>query len=254
MLNGVLYKYLDYDGALAMLKKKNIQFTNASQFNDPFDCHPALLNYSNCQGNNTYQPIITKVAEERLFETRNRTWLCCLSKTYNNLLMWSYYASHSGVCIGLKRDYLFRCFWQYCGIRDFTEGIDVDYKDILQKPNYFSSRVESFRYQLCTKGLDWEHEQEVRFALFDSAIGVIPCLPKVKRDTDLRIVRFYPRLQSDTFTSIYLGIRMPERQKKWIIKQARKTNPEISIYQMTIHPERFSLAPVLINPDSSSFK
>lgn len=41
-----LYKYLDVNGGLAMLKYHNLQFTNASKFNDPFDCHPALFDYS----------------------------------------------------------------------------------------------------------------------------------------------------------------------------------------------------------------
>ena len=42
----ILYKYLDVDGGLAMLKHHNLQFTNATKFNDPFDCHPALFDYS----------------------------------------------------------------------------------------------------------------------------------------------------------------------------------------------------------------
>ena len=43
----VLYKYLNADGGLEMLKHHNLQFTNATKFNDPFDCHPALINFSN---------------------------------------------------------------------------------------------------------------------------------------------------------------------------------------------------------------
>ena len=30
-----------------MLKRGNLQFTNATKLNDPFDCHPALINFSN---------------------------------------------------------------------------------------------------------------------------------------------------------------------------------------------------------------
>lgn len=43
----ILYKYLDIVGAKCMIGNKNLQFTNASQLNDPFDCHPKLLDYSN---------------------------------------------------------------------------------------------------------------------------------------------------------------------------------------------------------------
>lgn len=40
--NSVLYKYLDIEGAKMMLSNKTLQFTNAMQFNDPFDCDPSL--------------------------------------------------------------------------------------------------------------------------------------------------------------------------------------------------------------------
>lgn len=51
-MSRVLYKYLDIKGGKMMigmegaLKRPNIQFTNASQLNDPFDCHPNLMDYS----------------------------------------------------------------------------------------------------------------------------------------------------------------------------------------------------------------
>lgn len=56
----ILYKYLDIEGAKCMIGNHNLQFTNASQLNDPFDCHPKLLDYSNvpernlCYGNEHY--------------------------------------------------------------------------------------------------------------------------------------------------------------------------------------------------------
>ena len=43
----ILYKYLDIVGAKCMIGNQNLQFTNASQLNDPFDCHPKLIDYSN---------------------------------------------------------------------------------------------------------------------------------------------------------------------------------------------------------------
>ena len=41
-----LYKYLDFNGGLMMLHYSNLQFTNATQLNDPFDCHPSLIDFS----------------------------------------------------------------------------------------------------------------------------------------------------------------------------------------------------------------
>ena len=42
-MSRILYKYLDIVGAKCMIENQNLQFTNASQLNDPFDCHPKLL-------------------------------------------------------------------------------------------------------------------------------------------------------------------------------------------------------------------
>lgn len=41
-MSRILYKYLDIVGAKSMIGNRNLQFTNASQLNDPFDCHPKL--------------------------------------------------------------------------------------------------------------------------------------------------------------------------------------------------------------------
>ena len=37
---------MDITGAKRMIWNSNLQFTNATQLNDPFDCHPKLLDYS----------------------------------------------------------------------------------------------------------------------------------------------------------------------------------------------------------------
>ena len=42
----ILYKYLDIDGAKKMLSNSNLQYTNATKFNDPFDSHPSLIDFS----------------------------------------------------------------------------------------------------------------------------------------------------------------------------------------------------------------
>ena len=43
MAERILYKYLDTKDGLMMLRGSNLQFTNATRLNDPFDCHPALF-------------------------------------------------------------------------------------------------------------------------------------------------------------------------------------------------------------------
>lgn len=71
-MSRILYKYLDINGGKAMMgllesrcifrKKKchpTLQFTNATQLNDPFDCHPKLIDYSNVPDEITHS-IFTK--------------------------------------------------------------------------------------------------------------------------------------------------------------------------------------------------
>ena len=42
-MSNLLYKYLDVNGAIMMLHYSNLMYANAMMFNDPFDCHPSLI-------------------------------------------------------------------------------------------------------------------------------------------------------------------------------------------------------------------
>ena len=95
-----LYKYLDVTGGLAMLEHHNLQFTNAFKFNDPFDCHPALFDYSHAPVHkNNWPPadFLSMKGENNMENLRNSTWMCCLSKVYDSLLMWAYYVPQGQV-------------------------------------------------------------------------------------------------------------------------------------------------------------
>lgn len=46
-MSNLLYKYLDVNGAIMMLHYSNLMYANATMFNDPFDCHPSLIDFSN---------------------------------------------------------------------------------------------------------------------------------------------------------------------------------------------------------------
>lgn len=122
-----------------MLHYSNLQFTNATRLNDPFDCHPSLIDFSNvpkeaCGG---WTPeIIEKLRKEPFRRTREEAWICSLSKIHDSILMWSYYSKHKGICIGLDmkkvRKYL-SCIQG--GIMIGCSEVEVQYKDIVEKPN-----------------------------------------------------------------------------------------------------------------------
>lgn len=252
-----LYKYLDLNGGLAMLQHHNLQFTNATRLNDPFDCHPSLIDYSNAN-NRTAKVWGKKIVEEmescRANNHRNKAWICSLSKTYNSLLMWSYYNCHKGVCIGLDREKTKNCLANIMnGVYIGANELEVNYKDIIEKPDYFHDFQDFFSYQLSTKAKDWSHEQEVRLVLIDPIPAVVPhhpCFaimdlpykPKNKKEAiDWREFRAYTELSIDCFESIYLGVNINEKDKEKIVNVAQKCNPNIRIYQMTIDPEAFRL-------------
>lgn len=256
-----LYKYLDVTGGLMMLHNSNLQFTNATRLNDPFDCHPALFDYSKAPVNEYNWPPIDFLVKKGINDMenlRNRAWICSLSKLHDSVLMWAYYGNHRGVCIGLNmekaRKYLSRL---QCGIHIGAKEMEVQYREVIEKPDYFHNESDYFRYLLSTKAKDWRHEQEVRLLLLDpTPAGTLnhPCYapmglpytPKKNEVVDWKEVRAYPHLGSECYESLYLGLKIGETEKAKLIKEARTCNPDIKIYQMTIDPEAFRLKEELI--------
>lgn len=246
-----LYKYLDADGGLKMLKKCNLQFTNATQLNDPFDCHPALIDFSNvpeyaCK--NWTAKDIEWLQNNRYQRNRDKAWICSLSKVNNALLMWSYYGAHQGVCIGLDMEMANKYLSKIqCSVFQGTIEMEVQYKKIVEKPDYYSNLLEDYyRYQFSTKAIEWKHEQEVRLLLIDPIQAFVPmALPYKPKDkskpVDWKELRAYPRLGGECFESLYLGIKIDEDKKAEIIKTALTCNPNIKIYQMEIDPKAFKL-------------
>lgn len=253
--NVKLYKYLDVNGGLMMLRNSNLQFTNATRLNDPFDCHPALFNFSNAPEYPHNWPPKDFLVEKGKIDTehiRNSTWICSLSKNYDSLLMWCFYCNYNGVCIGIDiekaKAYLSRV---HCAMTMGVSMYDVQYKDIIEKPDYFNDCQDLIHYQLTTKAKAWEYEQEVRLILDDPTYGYVPMSlnrkPKRNELVDWKEVRVYPRIGPECFDSIYLGINTDEKSKISLVSAAKKLNLDIKIYQMTIDPDAFRLRAELIN-------
>ena len=259
--NARLYKYLDAKGGLSMLHYSNLQFTNATRLNDPFDCHPALFDFSNVPVNeNNWPPadFLKEKGETDMANLRKSAWICSLSKVYDSPSMWAYYGNHKGVCIGLDieaaKKYLSGI---RCSIYGFME-MEVQYREVIEKPDYFHDRKDYLSYLLSTKAKAWEHEQEVRLLLLDpipswdpnlrhyAPMG-LPCKPKNRKEViDWKEVRAYPHLGGECFESLYLGIKIDDEDREKIIKAARKCNPDIKIYQMTVDPDAFRLQAEII--------
>ena len=244
-----LYKYLDSNGGLKMLEYSNLQFTNATKLNDPFDCHPALVDFSNvpkeaCKGWTADD--MAWLMSSRFKRNRDKAWICSLSKVYDSMLMWAYYGNHKGVCIGLDMDkakpYLDNI---QCSVFRGAQELEVQYKEVIEKPDFFHERIDYYRYQYSTKAKEWEHEQEVRLVLIEPSIAFTPMAllndPKEGEITDWKEVRAYPKIGGECYDSLYLGIKIDEEKKAEIIKTALTLNSDIKIYQMEIDPKAFRL-------------
>ena len=243
-----LYKYLDADGGLRMLSNGNIQFTNATKLNDPFDCHPSLIDFSHVPSETTIiwdKKTIIDLESDPFKRNRDKTWLCSLSKNYDSLLMWSYYNCHKGICVGIDMEradkYLSRIWGSIIlGYLKF----EVQYKDIIEKPDFFKREQDLWSYQLSTKGKAWEHEQEVRLVIIDPSRKTphyVPSALENKERIDYKEIRFTPELGGECYDSVYLGVNIDDKMRNEIIEAAKNLNPNIKIYQMKANANAFKL-------------
>ena len=226
-----------------MLRNHNLQFTHPINLNDPFDCNPSLINFSNVPAAKckVWSPEFIKLMESQHYKNQwEQTWICSLSKTYDNLLMWAHYCqNHQGVCIGLDimktNNYLSRIInGFYIGVED----VEVQYEEIAKKTDYFHDFLKSFfRYQVATKAKDWAYEKEVRLLLRNPNLSRIPTALSPSYQSkeedeaiDIKKFRFYPQIGTECFRSLYLGININKDNRDELIKIARLRNPDISIY------------------------
>lgn len=239
-----------------MIRNHNLQFTNASQLNDPFDCHPKLLDYSNVPNSKQQWWIkewwIEK-EENDAFNLRNDTWLCSLSKVYDSLLMWAHYCyNHKGVCIGLDIDKVMASVPPMFGLIYLEPFVlDVQYQDIIERPNAYDTTQDIFSYQWRTKAKEWEYEQEVRLVMPKPNFMYAAMTPEQtglsKEIWYEREVRLYMPLKGECFESIYFGVNIEQTEKEKLIQYARnKLNPQINLYQMEVDANAFRLQPIII--------
>lgn len=243
----ILFKYLDVNGAKAMLNNSNLQFTNATKLNDPFDCHPELIDFSKIPPERAKKwgrenTILLDAHPYR--RNQEEAWICCLSKIRDSILMWTFYAkNHTGVCIGLDIEKVKPHINYMLGTMVFNDCRDVKYRDIIKKPNFYINTEDFFTYQLMTKAKEWEYEQEVRMFIFEPVPWIMALTRKPEKNEviDWKEVRAYPQIDAECFVAIYLGVNIGKKDKEEIIKTGQKLNPNISIYQMNVNPNAFKL-------------
>ena len=122
------------------------------------------------------------------------------------------------------------------------KGKDVQYTDIVSKPNYYRDKENFFNYQVFTKAKAWVHEQEVRLFIYEPysiCMELLPHQKDIKEPINWKEVRAIPKIGAECFESIYLGVKINSEDKNTIIQFAKKLNPEIKVYQMSIDTNSF---------------
>lgn len=116
---------------MQIIKENQHYFTTPSSFNDPFDCRPAVVvresrlkaqfeinakmrrNYPKLDKRDrkkitdswTRKGTPEKTLVQALRDTTSSYGICCFAERYDNLLLWSHYAtSHKGVCFRFRTD------------------------------------------------------------------------------------------------------------------------------------------------------
>ncbi len=161
----IFYKYCDIETAINILKIGKIKLNIPSYFNDPYDS--LSYNYKFQADKNDFYalynsipieirekfPLNTNQLEEAynqlsFFYMKDLFAITCFSEVYDQILMWSHYASsHNGVCL---------CF-----------AFNNEISKKIKKCKYVSSKedISKFRINdaLISKSLNWKYEKEWRF-------------------------------------------------------------------------------------------
>lgn len=151
------YKYLSkktVDRNNYQVNDGYLSFSHPKYFNDPFDCNYVLENNIDMSG---------------------KLRVLCLTKKFDNILMWSYYSdSHQGYCFELVKN----------SIVEKITGIGLTGLCVYGPVNYSKKRpeikkqVKTFSFTdlmhyvdaAFTKYYDWKHEDECRFVIISNEL------------------------------------------------------------------------------------
>lgn len=234
----ILYKYRTISNQhLDILLKRQIFFSTADKFNDPFDCFipirfdllseaefdemsiSIICKYSNLSRSEAtlhYFHIVKgdlkfrqysdrdKMRDWQLDALRQKVTVFCLSEENDNILLWSHYsANHTGICFGLDRDFIYYNTGASVGRVEYVD----DYLTLKPTPVDEPTHI----FQVLTKAKKWEYEKEYRFVYWDSksvfdieskAILEIVfgcCTPKNEIDKIVELVKSDPSLSHVKF-------------------------------------------------------
>jgi hypothetical protein len=248
-----LYKFMSInaerlDFVEHLFLESKIYHALAESFNDPFEGKPQFkldgklnnakrirdhlvrvarinkgLNYKKAQAlvnESMKEPNFLSDAIESSNEKQfKKLRITCFTTSKDNLLFWAHYAkSHKGFCVEFD-----------ASIMPISMAFKVHYSCEYPQITYpIPADVRAFRTAL-VKSIDWEYEQEYR-SIFTPGITT-----KLHHDKDSLFI------QPNTIKAVYLGAKMPEKEKSVLLDIIHRSvfNPEI--WQASLSKSSFSL-------------
>ena len=232
----MLYQYRKIDENLEQTIKHNkLKFSSPNDFNDPYDCNGTIdcissekKNWANFQGipiqcveqclKNDPQ-FIEKAVREKL----NKIGICCFSKCYDSILMWSHYAKyHTGICLSFdtsKNQDFFHTIWH------------VKYSEMLPHFDFFANNPEDIKEIIRTKFEDWSYENEAR---------IVKTEQNIKDNNYLRVFTF----KNEALSGIIFGTKTSEENKDEIKEWCAKSGKNVKFSQMQLKQGTYGLEKV----------
>lgn len=240
-----LYKYRSMKsmGVEDIFAKREIFLSDATMFDDPFECRPVLTVHNSSlkkekflkELTNNKFPFADKKEKKKLMKGKNRlltdksilrgsyekfvktVGIYCLSEINDNLLMWSLYSdSHRGFCLELDPSIEGTVFWEAFKVTYSNEYPTVNIMDI--------AKAEEFQKALLTKFIGWKNQDEWRIL-------------KTEQEGGPGHYRFSPSL----LTGVIFGALMSVDDKNTILKWVDKFPTDILIYQASLNRKKYQV-------------
>lgn len=246
-----LYKYLplneDIDFVQDILQNNTIKSNDPTQFNDPFECMSivGLVNYdsfrvalSNLTKSNEkqydesvfvkeYDEFVKNVRKEYLEKILAKYGILCFSGIWDNILMWSHYASHhKGIVLVFRYDEKSSFYENMMKVR-YKDGIEYFNLSHINAPKKI---WESFS----TKHSIWSYEQEYRIIYRPSEISRY----------DGSGIKNFPR---NILKGIIFGLRINNQHKNDIIRWVSIYYPSLKLYETSIKDREIGIEKKCIN-------
>lgn len=260
----ILYKYRCFDEKgfhMQIVENSTLWFASARSFNDPFDCALHYEFEDDPQGiqlkwalsyARRFFPHLTPsaqrkaalatIAEMNSDPTRfkdfsagnvernyNKFGMCSLTPFRDSLLMWAHYGCHhTGFCVGLDTDVLFRLQSELVDQKILLDLITVSYDEKIPRINFYQSMLDAdvrgdIITMISTKSDHWKYEQEYRLVCWD----------KVGTSLDVG---------QEAIAEIILGCKIEPGDKKRLLQICKNRGLGARIYQAEREEYNFELS------------